>query len=94
VTFVSAHIEDVALSSVGVVVAVHACEGLSNVVLVRRPPRVLRVAVVPCCHDFDVNDQVDLPGWLERPLAGHSRSDRTGVSQFLVTSQTPPRATK
>jgi len=28
-----------------------------------------RVAVLPCCHDLDANDQGDLAGWVDGPLA-------------------------
>jgi len=69
VTFVSARIEDVALSSTDVVVSVHACGGLSDVVLERAAVARARVAVLPCCHDLDANDQGDLAGWVDGPLA-------------------------
>jgi len=69
VTFVSAHIEDVLLESGDVVVAVHACGHLSDVVLDRAAAARARVAVMPCCHDLDVNDEGDLTGWVDGPLA-------------------------
>jgi hypothetical protein len=69
VTFVSARLEDVALGSGDVVVSVHACGGLSDVVLDRAATARARVAVLPCCHDLDVNDQGDLTGWVDGPLA-------------------------
>jgi hypothetical protein len=69
VTFVSARIEDVALGSTDVVVSVHACGGLSDVVLERAAVARARVAVLPCCHDLDANDQGDLAGWVDGPLA-------------------------
>ena len=69
VTFVPARIEDVALGSGDVVVSVHACGGLSDVVLERAAVARARVAVLPCCHDLDANDQGDLTGWVDGPLA-------------------------
>jgi hypothetical protein len=69
VTFVSARIEDVALGSGDVVVSAHACGGLSDVVLERAAVARARVAVLPCCHDLDANDQGDLTGWVDGPLA-------------------------
>ena len=69
VTFVSARIEDVALGAHDVVVSVHACGGLSDVVLDRAAAARVRVAVLPCCHDLDVNDQGDLTGWVDGALA-------------------------
>src|SRR4029453_18055389 len=69
VTFVSARVEDIALDSGDVVVSVHACGRLSDVVLDRAATARARVAVLPCCHDLDVNDQGDLAGWVDGPLA-------------------------
>src|SRR5262245_41134492 len=68
VTFMSACIEDVVLGSDDVVVAVHACGRLSDVVLDRAAAARARVAILPCCHDLDVSDQGDLTGWLDGPL--------------------------
>jgi hypothetical protein len=36
---------------------------------IARQLRAARVAVLPCCHDLDVNDDGDLSGWVEGPLA-------------------------
>jgi hypothetical protein len=69
VTFVSARIEDVELSAADIVVSVHACGGLSDVVLERAAAARARVAVLPCCHDLDANAQGDLTGWVDGPLA-------------------------
>ena len=69
VTFASARIEDVALGAGDVVVSVHACGGLSDIVLDRAATARARVAVMPCCHDLDANDHGDLAGWVDGPLA-------------------------
>jgi hypothetical protein len=69
VTFVSAHIEDIVLGPGDIVVSVHACGRLSDVVLDRAATARARVAVMPCCHDLDRNDQGDLAGWMDGPLA-------------------------
>jgi hypothetical protein len=69
VTFVTARIEDVVLGSADVVVSVHACGRLSDVVLDRAAAARARVAVMPCCHDLDANDEGDLTGWVDGPLA-------------------------
>jgi hypothetical protein len=69
VTYMSARIEDVALDPGDLVISVHACGGLSDVVLERAATARARVAVLPCCHDLDANDHGDLTGWLDGPLA-------------------------
>jgi hypothetical protein len=69
VTYVSAPVEDVPLGSGDLVISVHACGRLTDVVLDRAAAARARVAVLPCCHDLDANDQGDLAGWVDGPLA-------------------------
>jgi hypothetical protein len=69
ITFVAARIEDIALGPTDLVVSVHACGNLSDVVLGRAAAARARVAILPCCHDLDVNDDAGLTGWVDGPLA-------------------------
>ena len=69
ITLVPAGIEDVALFPTDLVVSAHACGHLSDVVLACAVAVRARVAVLPCCHDLDVNDDADLTGWVDGPLA-------------------------
>ena len=69
ITFLTARMEDVDLRPSDIVVSVHACGSLSDIVLERAASARARVAVLPCCHDFDVNDDGGLAGWIDRPLA-------------------------
>lgn len=69
ITFITARVEDVPLGDGDIVVSVHACGALSDVVLERAATACARVAIVPCCHDLDVNDDAGLTGWIDGPLA-------------------------
>lgn len=69
ITFMSAGLEDVALQPTDVVVSVHACGRLTDLVLERAAAARARVAVLPCCHDLDISDTGDLAGWVDGPLA-------------------------
>ena len=69
IAFLTARVEDLDLRPSDVVVSVHACGGLSDVVLDRAVSARARVAVLPCCHDLDVNDDGGLAGWIDGPLA-------------------------
>jgi hypothetical protein len=51
------------------VVSVHACGGLTDLVLERAMAAGCRVAVLPCCHDLRSADQGGLQGWLDGALA-------------------------
>lgn len=69
VTFITSRVEDVPLGDGDIVLSIHACGALSDVVLERAASARARVAIVPCCHDLDVNDEGSLTGWIDGPLA-------------------------
>jgi hypothetical protein len=69
IRFLSARIEELELLPSDIVVSVHACGGLSDLVLERASSARARVAVLPCCHDLDVNDDGGLGGWIDGSLA-------------------------
>ncbi|MEQ1909256.1 MAG: methyltransferase [Vicinamibacterales bacterium] len=62
-------LDDVALGPSDLVVSSHACGALSDVVLSRAVSARARVAVLPCCHDVEVNTSGALGGWLDPALA-------------------------
>jgi hypothetical protein len=62
-------LEGVNLDSSDLVVSVHACGGLTDLVLERAMAAGARVAVLPCCHDLAGCDTGGLQGWLDGPLA-------------------------
>jgi hypothetical protein len=61
--------EEVDIAAGDVVVSNHACGKLTDVVLDRAAAARARVAVLPCCHDFNACDAGNLSGWLEPSLA-------------------------
>lgn len=69
IRYQTADLDAVALDSSDLVVASHACGALSDAVLQRAVSVRARVAVLPCCHDLEVNDAGALGGWLEPSLA-------------------------
>jgi hypothetical protein len=69
VSFASSELEDTALVSTDVVVSSHACGRLTDLVLDLASRARARVAVLPCCHDFEVSDDGGLGGWVDRALA-------------------------
>jgi hypothetical protein len=69
IAFVASRAEDVPLTHGDIVVSIHACGGLSDVILERAASVRARVAVLPCCHDLDVSDDANLTGWVDGPLA-------------------------
>ena len=68
-SFVEKDLEQVPLSPDDIVVSVHACGALTDLVLERAMAAGCRVAVLPCCHDLRSADAGGLQGWLDGPLA-------------------------
>ena len=81
------------LSAADLVVSSHACGALADFVLERAARARARVAVLPCCHDFAVNDAGALSGWVDRSLAiDVMRAVRLEERGYRVWTQTIPAA--
>ena len=84
-------IDAVTLSTADLVVSSHACGALADLVLERATAAHARVAVLPCCHDFAVNDPGALSGWLDSALAiDVMRAVRLQQHGYRVWTQTIP----
>ena len=89
VTFIAGRVEDVALAPDDIVVSVHACGSLSDVVLERAAAARARVAVLPCCHNLDVHDDGDLTGWMDGAMAADVvRALRLEQQGYRIWTQT------
>ena len=69
IEYIEAPLEGVALASTDLVVSVHACGCLTDLVLEQAAAVGARLAVLPCCHHLDAADQGGLGGWLDGSLA-------------------------
>ena len=69
ISFLEKDIEQVPLYPDDLVVSVHACGALTDLVLERAVAAGSRVAVLPCCHDLRSADQGGVQGWLDGALA-------------------------
>jgi len=88
-----ADLESVPLARGDVVVSVHACGALSDLVIGRAIDAYAAVAVLPCCHDAQTCDPGDLLGFLPLPLAvDATRVARLRASGYRVVTQTIPAA--
>jgi hypothetical protein len=74
------------------VVSVHACGALSDLVLDRAMRARAHVALLPCCHDADTCDTGGLLGFLPIPLAiDATRVARLRADAYDVVTQTIPK---
>lgn len=62
-------LRDLALTADDLVVSVHACGSLSDVVVDRAIAAGAQVAVLPCCHRITHHERHWLTGWIEDALA-------------------------
>ena len=69
IRFVEKDIVEVPLYAEDLVVSVHACGGLTDLILDRAVKVGARLAVLPCCHHLDDADLGGLEGWMDGPLA-------------------------
>jgi SAM-dependent methyltransferase len=87
----AADLNTVPLSREDLVVSVHACGGLTDLVLARAVAAGARVAVLPCCHDLQTGDLGGLEGWLDGPLAmDATRAARLRAQGYRVFTQVIP----
>lgn len=91
VRLVEERLENVTLESADLVVSVHACGGLTDLVLEKAVAARARVAVLPCCHDLRDADLGGLQGWLDGPLAMDvMRVTRLQAAGYRVVTQQIP----
>lgn len=91
ITFEESSAEEIQLSRHDLVVSVHACGALTDLVLDRASYAGARVALLPCCHNLDESDQGGLDGWVDGPLAiDISRANRLKSKGYRIYTQTIP----
>ena len=91
IQLIEAELETFPLESSDLVVSVHACGGLTDLVLERAMAAGARVAVLPCCHDLNKGDLGGLQGWLDGPLAMDVRRvERLRSHGYRVITQLIP----
>jgi len=91
VRLIEERLENIALEPTDLVVSVHACGGLTDLVLEKAMAARARVAVLPCCHDLRDADLGGLQGWLDGPLAMDvTRVARLRAAGYRVITQQIP----
>jgi hypothetical protein len=91
VRFVETALEEIPLQRDDLIVSVHACGGLTDLVIERAMAAGARMAVVPCCHNLAGADLGGLQGWLDGPLAmDAARVARLRSHGYQVVTQLIP----
>ena len=91
ITFEERPLAEIQLSARDLVVSVHACGELTDLVLDRASHVGARIAVLPCCHNLDESDKGSLEGWVDGPMAVDiTRANRLQEKGYRIYTQTIP----
>ena len=91
VTFIEGSMDDIDILDTDIVVSSHACGALTDRVLERAVTARARVAVLPCCHNFDSSDDGGLSGWVDDAAAiDIMRALRLKQQGYRIWTQTIP----
>jgi len=92
VTFLASPMDVIEIVPGDIVVSIHACGGLTDVVLQLATVARARVAVLPCCHDVDACDAGALSGWMDDSLAiDVMRARRLAGQGYRIWTQRIPQ---
>jgi hypothetical protein len=69
IAFLESPLDSVVIRPTDIVMSIHACGPLTDVILNRAIAARAPVAVLPCCHDGDRSDAGGLSGWMNEALA-------------------------
>jgi SAM-dependent methyltransferase len=93
IIFQEASIENITVLPQDIVVSVHACGPLTDLVLDKAAERHARVAVLPCCHDAKLCPTDGLEGWMAPDLAiDAARALKLKSMGYKILTQTIPSA--
>jgi Methyltransferase domain len=93
IRFVAGRLDEFDILPGDVVMSIHACGRLTDVVLDRAITARSRVAVLPCCHNVVACDTGALTGWMEPALAiDVMRAQRLAAAGYRVWTQAIPAA--
>ncbi len=91
VRFFTGELDTLGVERTDLVVSSHACGALTDRVLELAAGARARVAVLPCCHDFEACDSGALAGWVDRAAAiDILRAIRLEQQGYRIWTQTIP----
>src|SRR4051794_1513340 len=91
VHFVESPLQSVVVLPTDIVLSIHACGRLTDVVLERAIAARARVAVLSCCHNIDLCDAGGLSGWMDDALAiDVMRARRLAGAGYRIWTQIIP----
>ena len=91
VEFLQCPLDSVVIRPTDIVLSIHACGSLTELVIERAIGARARVAVLPCCHDVGRSDSGGLSGWMDGALAiDVMRARRLANAGYRIWTQAIP----
>lgn len=91
ICFIQSRIEEVDILQDDLVLSVHGCGMITDMVLDRAVQAGATVAVLPCCHNIALSDTGGLGGWMDGPMAvDATRAARLRAAGYTVLTRTIP----
>ncbi len=86
-------VKEVTVHPGDIVVSVHACGRLTDIIIDKAVEKHARVAVMPCCHDLKKSSTNGLEGWMDKTLAVDTvRAVRLKSKGYRIVTQKIPTA--
>lgn len=90
--YVEMPIEEFVITPDDLVLSIHACGALTDMVMAKAVAARARLAVLPCCQDVAQSETGGLKGWIDGPLAVDvMRAVRLGAQGYTVITRTIPQ---
>ena len=91
IEFLERSLDSVVIQPTDIVMSIHACGSLTDLVLERAIAARAPVAILPCCHDVDRSDPGGLSGWMNDALAiDVMRARRLANAGYRIWTQVIP----
>ena len=91
IEFLGGPLDSVVIRPTDIVMSIHACGPLTDMVLERAIAARARVAVLPCCQDVARSDPGGLSGWMNDALAiDVMRARRLASAGYRIWTQVIP----
>lgn len=91
IQYIEKPLQEIEIDPEDIVLSVHACGGLTDLVIDRAISADARVAVLPCCHEIKKSDTGGLEGWLDGDLAiDVLRAMRLKENGYTIMTKTIP----
>jgi len=84
-------VQEITILPDDIVVSVHACGSLTDLIIDKAIEQHARVAVLPCCHDLKESSTDGLEGWMDKTLAVDTvRAVRLRSKGYRIVTQKIP----